>query len=95
MTEADRHSDLPPIGRLVFTMTEEGYAFSAPTRFDRIFAGVHTELPESWKRDDESILSLMREMGTPNDCDYGRLLRNLDLDNGGSSPTGFEPVFWP
>ena len=83
-------------GRIVFTPREDGYDFTAPTRFDRLFAGVVCPrpawMPEGSGRGTEGI--------GPEDTfdgDYGRLLERAytRLKRDGklvASPTGFEPV---
>ena len=76
-----------------------GYDFTAPARFDRLFTGIAVTRPAFISQAHDGT-----EHITPEDTfdgDYGRLLerahRRAAGFNGkcGTSPTGFEPVFWP
>ena len=95
-------------GRIVFTPALDGvaigkddgakpngYMFEAPTRFDKLFTGVAAPRP-AWMgtRQPESPASPEQTF----DADYGQLLERAERRltyKRGSSPTGFEPVFWP
>ena len=85
-------------GRITFTPLADGragYAFHAPTRFDKLFTGVATPRPAFIRADDRTGLAGITPADTC-DGDYGRLLeRAYDRFNGKgvTSPTGFEPVF--
>jgi len=92
-------------GRITFTPTQspfgkeiDSYVFEAPTRFDKLYCGVATPRPvfvaPGGTAGREGIKS-----GEGFE-DYGRLLERAahrleTTSKGGSSPTGFEPVFWP
>jgi hypothetical protein len=83
----------------------EGYAFEAPTRVDRLFSGV--VVPKSvWAQVAVAGSAHIRPEDVygselVDDLDYGRLLEHATaalIEKSGkrdSSPTGFEPVFWP
>jgi site-specific DNA recombinase len=87
-------------GRIVFTPKGDGYTFEAPTRFDKLFSGVVVQRPTFIK---EGTAMFNDERGSVPigaedtfDGDYGRLLEQaLKSPKGSTSPTGFEPVFWP
>ena len=84
-------------GRLTFTprADEQGYDFSGPTRFDRLFTGMTcTPAPARFATGDRRGF----EDTTPEDTfdgDYGRLLARAYEKSVKvlASPTGFEPVF--
>ncbi len=83
-------------GRITFIPEGGGYEFEAETRFDKLFVGlVSQEQPRRPGR--ESFIKPGDITGTedigPSDEDYGRLLERAY--KGSTSPTGFEPVFWP
>jgi hypothetical protein len=87
-------------GRLTFTprVNEisgdvDGYDFSGPTRFDKLFTGIAVERPKSVDPNDMSGKEGIGDEDTF-DGDYGRLLDRVCV-KGMASPTGFEPVFWP
>ena len=84
-------------GRLTFTPRADGqgYDFSGPTRFDKLFTGIAVETP-AWIK--ASTTRRGFEDTTPedtNDGDYGRLLERAYENSVKvlASPTGFEPVF--
>ena len=95
-------------GRLVFTphvnpLSNEvdGYDFTGPTRFDKLFTGIAVERPAGI----DAGVTGCEGIGPEDtfDGDYGRLLERAyeraratrkDVKVG-TSPTGFEPVFWP
>jgi site-specific DNA recombinase len=87
-------------GRLTFTphVNEvsgeiDGYTFEAPTRFDHLFCGIVAERPKSLDPNDRFGLDGITPEDT-GEADYGRLLDRVYVE-GSTSPTGFEPVFWP
>jgi hypothetical protein len=65
---------------------EGGYAFEAPTRFDKLFSGVVVEYPDFEKRDDVRGTEHIGPEDTF-DADYGRLLARV-YGKGVASPTG-------
>ena len=91
-------------GRLTFTPRlnpisgePDGYDFSGPTRFDKLFTGIAVETP-AW------VKAYTGKTGCEDidpedtfDGDYGRLLDRAYEKSVKvlASPTGFEPVFWP
>jgi len=91
-------------GRIIFTprrneVSEEidGYEFAAMTRFDQLFTGIAVERPKNL---DPNDLTGTEDIGPEDtgEADFGRLLERAYERNhaeGSSSPTGFEPVFWP
>jgi site-specific DNA recombinase len=84
-------------GRLVFSPRADGqgYDFEAQTRYDKLFSGVAVARPAFLKEGDVRGTEHLTVNDT-NDQDYGRLLERAEKrGKGGSSPTGFEPVFWP
>ena len=60
-------------GRITFTPVAGGYKFSAPTRFDKLFAGVCVDVPPYIKAGDARGTEHIRPEDTM-DVDYGRLL---------------------
>ncbi len=85
-------------GRLTFTpwTTQgggQGYNFSGPTRFDKLFTGIIVERSGLIAKGDLTGTENIRPEDTF-DRDYGRLLDQF-YGKGVASPTGFEPVFWP
>jgi hypothetical protein len=60
-------------GRLTITPLPEGYEFSGPTRFDRLFAGVVVPRPTYIRDGDVRGIEHIGPEDTP-DVDYGRLL---------------------
>jgi hypothetical protein len=82
-------------GRITFIPEGSGYTFEAETRFDKLFVGLLVQQqPKGLGR--ESFIEPGDRTGAdfgPTDEDYGRLLERAY--KGGTSPTGFEPVFWP
>lgn len=88
-------------GRLVFTPRAnsvsgevDGYDFTGPTRFDRLFAGIAVECPKFFDSHDRRGFEDTGPEDTF-DGDYGRLLDRAYEDRVKvlASPTGFEPVF--
>jgi hypothetical protein len=85
-------------GRIVFTPVDGSYQFAATTRFDKLFAGL--VIPRSvWALDPGQGTERIRpeDVYGPHpsqDADYGALLERVHV-KGVTSPTGFEPVFWP
>ena len=94
-------------GRLTFTPRADGngYDFTGPTRFDKLFSGVASPRPTWMPRGTSGVEN-------PHDADYGQMLERIcvkgmasprgadslpasDYVKGVASPTGFEPVFWP
>jgi site-specific DNA recombinase len=79
-------------GRLTFTPREDqqGYDFTGPTRFDRLFSGIVAPRPAFIETGQRGIQHIGPE--DTFEGDYGRL---LDRVSGKllASPTGFEPVF--
>src|SRR6185503_12009238 len=76
-------------GRITFTprVNEisgelDGYAFEAPTRFDKLFTGIAVERPKSLVPDD---LTGYENIGPEEtgDGDYGRLIDRFFLKRGG------------
>jgi hypothetical protein len=65
-------------GRIVFTRRADGrgYDFSAPTRFDRIFAGVATPRPD-WVDPTSTAAKEGIRLEDTYDADYGRLLESV------------------
>ena len=90
-------------GRIVFTPKGEGYTFAAETRFDKLWFGIPVPFSgfagprPSWLPNSRQGTEHIRPEDTF-DVDYGKI---LDLayvkfhGKGVTSPTGFEPVFWP
>jgi hypothetical protein len=90
-------------GRLTFTPRlvagrPEGYDFSGPTRFDRLFTGIIHEQP-TWMQLQAGDEAGMEQIGPADtlDADYGRLLENAKkywCARRGSNPrpTGSKPV---
>jgi site-specific DNA recombinase len=87
-------------GRLTCTpRDDDGYDFSAPTRFDKLFTGMAVERP-AWVKADTGPTGL--EWVTPEDTmdgDYGRLLEAASMRKGSCArresnprPTGSKPV---
>jgi site-specific DNA recombinase len=80
-------------GRLTFTPREDGqgYDFSGPTRFDRLFTGIVVQLP-SWvtKGDVRGTEHIQPE--DTFDGDYGRLLEQAVYGKGVARPAGLEPA---
>jgi hypothetical protein len=83
-------------GRILFTprVNElsgevDGYDFTAPTRFDRLFSGIAVERPKILDPNDRAGLEGITPEDT-GDGDYGRLLDSHALR--GASPAGFEPA---
>ena len=65
-----------------------------PTRFDKLFAGIVVERPSWIPLGDQGRTHIGPNDTT--DVDYGRLLEQAqNRGKGVTSPTGFEPVFWP
>jgi hypothetical protein len=91
-------------GRIVFTPRADGfgYDFTAPTRFDRLFTGIPHGLTISGFSSRDWVL-VPDGKENPNfflerdaaEAGYGRLLEQALNRARVSSPTGFEPVFWP
>jgi site-specific DNA recombinase len=86
-------------GRITFTprVNEvsgevDGYDFTAPTRFDKLFTGIAVERPKNLDPNGRAGLEGIGPEDT-GDAEYGLLLDNHALRV--ASPTGFEPVFWP
>ena len=91
-------------GRIVFTPRADGlgYDFTAPTAFGNLFVGIAHGItipgfsPRDWVLCPDGVED-------PNyftnrdvtEADYGRLLEQALNRARVSSPTGFEPVFWP
>ena len=77
-----------------------GYAFDAPTRYDRLFSGLATPRPEFVPEGTTRWASLTPEETLDADC--GLVLERAHAALGSltdthvkvvASPTGFEPVF--
>jgi DNA invertase Pin-like site-specific DNA recombinase len=89
-------------GRLQFTPREDGagYWFTAPTRFDKLFAGVAAERP-AFMRPASDVPWEGAEHLTADDtfdADYGRLLERATrafYGKGMASPSGIEPESRP
>ncbi len=81
-------------GRITFTPNGDGYAFEAPTRFEKLFTGIVVERPAYLKNED---IRGTEHIGPEDtfDGDYGRLLERVQSGKGLASPTGFEPVSQP
>ena len=78
-------------GRITFTPSGNGYYFEAPTRFDRLFAGVAAPPPE-WIEDGLTGTEHIRPEDTP-DADYGALLARAQrriCGKGVTSPAGVD-----
>ena len=73
----------------------DGYDFTAPTRFDKLFTGLAAERPKSLPLSDQ--VSEHYDADETFDADYGQLLDRVyeRCVKVLASPTGFEPVFWP
>ena len=83
-------------GRIVFTPSgDRATRFDAPTRFDKLFSGIVVPRPAFIEQGNRGAEHIGPE--DTFDGDYGRLLEGVQGDFGirGTSPTGFEPVFWP
>jgi site-specific DNA recombinase len=89
-------------GRMVFTPRTnpvsgraDGYDFTAPTRFDKLFTGIAVETP-AWVKQ-YTDLSSLDGIGPEDtfDGDYGRLLERAMNRAKVASPPGFEPGFQP
>ena len=87
-------------GRLTFTPRVnpvsgevDGYDFSGPTRFDRLFTGIAVERPKGMPSDRTGCEGIGPE--DTFEGDYGRLLDRAYAKSVKvlASPTGFEPVF--
>ena len=88
----------------------DGYEFEATTRFDQLFSGIAVEQPPNLDPQDLTGTEGTGPEDT-GEADFGRLLDRAYEKNhaedwksskkyfknagGGTSPTGFEPVFWP
>jgi hypothetical protein len=85
-------------GRITFTPDGGGYTFEAETRFDKLFVGL-VITKQTPRPDRPSFIESGDRTGTegilPSEEDYGRLLERAYRGKWGTSPTGFEPVFWP
>jgi site-specific DNA recombinase len=90
-------------GRIVFTPTakRDGYTFTAPTRFDKLFSGLAVPCPAMWRDADATGTEGIRTDETW-DGDYERLLEKAHATLMGgnqpkrlASPPGFEPGFQP
>jgi hypothetical protein len=74
-------------GRIVFTPSGQDYTFEAPTRFDKLFAGV--VFPPKPASETVGTKSTWRD-GGEFDGDYGRLLEAVQKSGKWlASPTGF------
>jgi site-specific DNA recombinase len=83
-------------GRITFTPVGNGYRFTAPTRFDKLFTGVASPRP-AWMPTTVDSSPGVTAADTL-DGDYGRVLARAAeriLGKGLASPAGFEPAFWP
>ncbi len=80
-------------GRLTFTPRADGqgYDFSGPTRFDKLFTGLVAKRPAFIDPGDRFGTE---EIHAEYDADYGRLLEQA-YGKGVASPAGFEPAFQP
>jgi hypothetical protein len=78
-------------GRITFTPVCRGYEFSAPTRFDKLFARVAGPRPSFIAPGDVTGTEDITPADTP-DVDYGLLLERAcgNAHKGCTSPTGFE-----
>jgi site-specific DNA recombinase len=72
-------------GRITFVPEGRGYDFSAPTRFDKLFAGVVAPLPAFVKAGDTTGAGHIRPEDTM-DADYGRLLEAAERGAKGWRP---------
>jgi hypothetical protein len=91
-------------GRITFTPREDGsgYDFSAPTRFDRLFAGIVVPVSEwpSWIPEGDTTGADHFTPEDTGDAEYGRLLEQAILRERGvrarresnPRPTGSKPV---
>jgi hypothetical protein len=75
----------------------DGYDFEGPTRFDRLFTGIAVETPKWVKAHTGPTGAEDIQPHDTYDSDYGEMLDRAAKKHaeGGTSPTGFEPVFWP
>ncbi len=80
-------------GRIVFTprVDGHGYDFTAPTRFDRLFAGVACDVPRWMPRDGRGVSGLTPEDSY--DADYGALLARAYAENGWRPRRDSNPCF--
>jgi hypothetical protein len=62
----------------VFTPTEYGFAFEAPTRFDKLFSGVASPRPAWLKPLEPGHPHLANIETTDTEIDYGRLLERAE-----------------
>ena len=82
-------------GRITFTLRGKGYAFEAPTRFDKLFAGVVAPRPAFIERSNVGTEHIGPE--DTFDADYGRLLERVcgsvvRYGKGEARPAGLEPA---
>ena len=75
-------------GRVTFTPEGPGYAFAAPTRYDRLFSGLVAPHPAFVPESTEGWAHLTPE-DTP-EADYGQMLERAYDGKGLASPRGFE-----
>lgn len=69
------------VGRIVFTPTDNGYTFEAPTRFDKLFAGVAVPPPAFVGKGRRGAEHLRPDDTL--DVDYGRLLERAQREKVG------------
>src|SRR5205085_2587257 len=81
-------------GRITFRPNGAGYTFEAPTRFDKLFAGVlYTQLPAYLTQHGAEGVEGIRPEDTF-DADYGEVLERF-YGKRLASPAGFEPASPP
>ena len=72
-------------GRITFTPTEDGYQFSCPTRFDKLFSGVFLPKPGFVEEGDQRGVEHITPEDTF-DLDYGTLLERHQPTEGKKRP---------